>query len=240
MHNRRFYQLDAGEVHVWRIALDRSPMNLPAAQRLLSEDERARASGLRCYEHRNRWVVGRATLRLILGRYVGIAPEQLYFSCSGNEKPDLSEQLGEDAPNFNISRSGEFALCAIARDRRVGVDIERVQDDVPCLDIARQRFADEEVTMLKSLRLGDQRSAFFQLWTYKEAYVKALGVGFGTPFDQFAVALISRECAAVVRAVTDSSPNRWSLRELVLPQGYCGALAVEGSNAKPLSFLGIC
>jgi 4'-phosphopantetheinyl transferase len=228
MHEGGPYRLHDGEVHVWRIALDASPLTVTAAQLFLSDDERERALRLRHHEDRTRWITCRATLRLILSRYVGLAPEQLCFSFNGNAKPDLSEQLGEDACNFNMSRSGEFAICAIARGRRVGVDLERIQDEVPYADIARERFADEEVAMLNSLPMDDQRGAFFQMWTYKEAYVKACGIGFHLAIDRFAILPASPGCAVLSRADGDAHAERWLLRALALPSGYRGALAVEG------------
>lgn len=88
--------------------------------------------------------------------------------------------------HFNLSHSGEWVVCA-THDRQLGVDIER-QHTVDYLAIARRFFAAEEYgRLMKAERAADLRSLFFEIWTLKESFIKALGVGLSMPLQSFAM-----------------------------------------------------
>lgn len=228
------------DVHVWCVPLDPSPFQESFAQRLLANDEIARAGRFCRDDHRRRWVEGRAALRLILSLYTAIRPELIRFTYSSYGKPDLTGQFGDHAPRFSMSRSGAYALFAVTRNRSTGVDLERIQDDVAHEDIAHKYFSGEEIAALASLPLCEQRSGFFQLWAYKEAYLKARGVGLAFDLDGFAVIPTSQRRAKLIRAAGDTRPARWALRALRLPSGYRGALAVDGQDLRVELRLLVC
>jgi 4'-phosphopantetheinyl transferase len=146
--------LEPEDVHIWRIALDQPSARLQHYAQLLAPDETARAQRFYFERDRRHFTVGRGALRMILGRYAGIAPSQLQFTYTSYGKPALSEATGGDTLRFNLSHSAGLALCAVTRSREVGVDIEGVRemDDLP--QIARQFFSANENAVLSRLPLA--------------------------------------------------------------------------------------
>jgi 4'-phosphopantetheinyl transferase len=218
------------EVHVWLAALTATPDTSRALWEILDADERARALAFRFSLHRERFLVARATLRLILGRYLGQPPAGLPLRVGANGKPILASSV-EDL-RFNVSHSEDRALFAVAQAREVGVDIERVRDDPEIEEIARRTFSAREVDALLSLPVAARRSAFFACWTLKEAYLKARGDGLALPLDAFDVSIGGVEGPARLLDVRGApgEPDRWALRALALDGPYQAALAVEGHD----------
>lgn len=218
-----------GEVHVWLASLTAAPGSTQSCWEILDADERARALAFRFPLHRRRFVVARGTLRLILGQYLGQPPARLRLRAAANGKPVLAG----NAPDlrFNVSHSEDLALFAVTQARAVGVDIERVQEDLEIEEIARRSFAAVEVDALLSLPPASRTPAFFACWTLKEAYLKARGDGLAVPLDGFAVSISPRGPAQLldVRGAP-GEPHRWSLRALALDGPYQAAVAVEGHD----------
>jgi 4'-phosphopantetheinyl transferase len=120
-------------------------------------------------------------------------------------------------------------LVAVARGREVGVDIEQVRPEVAEERIPEQFFSPREVEVLRGLPAEQQVQGFFNCWTRKEAYVKAVGEGLSLPLDSFEVSLAPGEPAALLRTRPDPrDAERWVLSALRPGRGYAAALVVEG------------
>ena len=225
--------LDA-EVHVWRAWLDVPTSQVESHLQSLSADERARA-GRFCFQRdRTQFIVARGLLRNILGRYLGLEPDQLCFCYKLHGKPALTVAAGAPALRFNVSHSHCAALIAVTHDREIGVDIERIRVEAADIEIARRYFSSHEVAVLEALPAHSRTEAFFRCWTRKEAYIKARGGGLSIPLDQFDVSLAPGEPAMLRQTNADPQEvGRWSLRDLNPSPGYAAALAVEG-HAWPL------
>jgi len=89
-------------------------------------------------------------------------------------KPYYKSISGKQDIEFNISHSGEMILVAFSRDAKIGVDIQEIIDCSEYLEIARSFFEPEEV---KNIEESNSKELFFQYWSAKEAYLKAIGVG---------------------------------------------------------------
>jgi 4'-phosphopantetheinyl transferase len=140
------------EVHSWCVHLDVPPDGL---YRVLADDERARSARFRFERDRRRYIVAHGVLRRLLGRYLGVRPEELRFERNGFGKPALTPAF-DGRLRFNLSHSADVALVAVASDAEVGVDVERVR--------ALPELADDPQTFLDG-------------WTRNEACVKAMGRG---------------------------------------------------------------
>lgn len=223
------------EVHVWRADLNPGDSTVRACYELLQPDERLRADKFHFPRDREHFTVARGVLRQILGGYLGSAPEQVRFAYNKYGKPALAADAFDAPLSFNVSHSKDIALYAIAGGRRrVGLDIEHLREDFDSLTLAERFFSHAEVAALRALPAEQQRTAFFNCWTRKEAYIKALGEGLSHPLDKFSVSLAPGEPAALLS--TDDNPeeaSRWSLVELSPGDGYVAALACEG-DAPPL------
>jgi 4'-phosphopantetheinyl transferase len=220
------------EVHVWQVALDRTPSQIDRFRRTLATDELARADRFYFQKDRERFIVARGVLRSILGCYLDRTPSSLTFCYSPHGKPALVSEQSRDALRFNLSHSNGLALYAVVRGREVGVDLEFVRCDLQVEQIAERFFSPHEISRLRALPAALRRFAFFLCWTRKEAYIKARGEGLSLPLDQFDVSLIPGEPAALLRTRPDSDEAlRWSLHELTpTPHGYAAAVAVEGDS----------
>lgn len=224
-------RVSRGEVHVWRASLAQPAVKIEALQEVLSGDERERAYRFHFEKDRSNYIVARGALRLILGRYLRLPPEQLRFDYNSYGKPDLHADLGERLLRFNLSHAGSLALYAITSGREVGVDIELLRDDVASVALAEHFFSPREVKTLRALPPEVQTRAFFNCWTRKEAYIKARGAGLSLPLEKFDVSLSPCEPAALLSTRDDEQEaSRWLLRELTPDPDYVAAVAVEGSG----------
>ena len=214
------------QVHVWRADLALDGAALEALARLLADDERGRAARFRPATARCRFVIARAMLRDVLARYLGEAPAALRFAYGDQGKPALVAPSGAAALRFNLSHSGGLALCAVARGRDVGVDVEQIRD-VAVARLAARFYAPAEQAALAALAPAAARTVFFRLWTCKEAYLKATGTGVSRPLAEVAVALAGDEPRLAVTGDAGAT-SRWTLREIDAGQGYAAALAAEG------------
>jgi 4'-phosphopantetheinyl transferase len=215
------------EVHVWRASLEHPAGYIQRLTQTLSEDERQRADRFRFERDRRRYIVGRGLLRAILGRYLNLVPGQLRFRYGPRGKPALAETRDELC--FNIAHSHELALYAVAQGQEVGVDIEHVHSIYELEQMAERFFSSREVAVLRALPPDQKQEAFFNCWTRKEAYIKAIGDGLSRPLDQFDVSLAPGEPARLLNVAGDSQEaSRWSIRALMPASGYVAALAVAG------------
>jgi 4'-phosphopantetheinyl transferase len=221
--------LRANEVHVWRAALEQPASRVQRLVRTLSGDETARAGRFRFERDREHFIVARAVLRALLGRYLGIGPASVVLCYGRHGKPALADECAADGLRFNVSHSDGLGLFAFTRGREVGIDLEHIRRDMVGWEIAERFFSRLEIAMLRRIPADRQTEAFFSCWTRKEAYVKARGEGLSFPLDQFDVSVAPGQPAALLGVRGDSHEvSKWSLQDLSPGLGYGAALAVEG------------
>jgi len=215
------FQLLPNDVHVFLFHLDET---LPDAIEPLDDVERARANRFVFEQDRRRFVHAHARVRIVLARFLERAPDSLRFTTGVRGKPRVVDAAVD--LRFNLSHSGERALLAVTCGREVGVDIEKHRS-VDIGDLARRFFAPSECQALLALDLSEQIPAFFNCWTRKEAFIKALGDGMACPLDGFEVSLANddspqllRSCTAVPDALT-----QWRIVSLPVEPGYWAAVA---------------
>jgi 4'-phosphopantetheinyl transferase len=172
--------LGGGELHVWHADLRAVPVALQAA---LDAGERARAERIVDARRRARWAAGRALLRDLLGRHLGCDPGAVALVEGAQGKPALAADSASGAraapPSFNLSHSGEHALCALAASGPVGVDIEAARRPLRAVELARRVLGAEEALRLQELEPGVRELEFRRAWVRHEARMKCLGVGVG-------------------------------------------------------------
>ena len=224
-------QLKKDAVYVWCISLEMDTSYLEFFYHLLSEEERMRAGRMRFQKIRNRYVASRGGLRWIIAGFLDMKPEKLEFSYGPHGKPELLGQSGSPALTFNMSHSQDLALYGVGLGRTVGVDIEKVREDMSLLKIAKRFFSPPEYNALKSLPPEHVKHGFYNCWTRKEAYIKAKGESLSSAISRFSVSLIPGEPAALLQYPPDPlEPTRWSFRDLQVAPGYKAAVVIEGSQ----------
>jgi 4'-phosphopantetheinyl transferase len=226
------FSLTGSEIHIWLVDLREQAEGIAACRETLSADERSRAESFHFQRDRDRFVVARGALRTILGRYLEERPEQLRFTYNSFGKPALPDTSRHEALEFNLSHSGDVALCAVALGRRLGIDVERVREDFCCEEIAEHFFSGREVATLRALPEAERPHAFFRCWTRKEAYIKARGEGLSIPLDSFSVSLGPGEPAELLSVDGPPEAARWTLIGLEPRPGYAAAVAFEGDGRR--------
>jgi len=221
--------ISANEVHVWRACLDVSTLHYENLLGFLSADELQRAGRFRFERDQKRFIVTRGILRKILGSYIEKSPEKLRFEYTSKGKPVLAPNTGNVTVHFNLSHSDAFALYAITRNQKIGIDIERIRDDVDFGQIANRFFSQGEIRSLEGVHENKLSEVFFQYWTRKEAFIKATGEGISFPLEQCDVSSIAGK---VLSPVTLLNGNRkissWCVQDIFPGSDYVAALAVEG------------
>jgi 4'-phosphopantetheinyl transferase len=214
--------LAGGRVHVWRIELPQPPAVVDRLESLLTEEESARARLFHFARDRRSFTVARGATRQILSRYTGAHPRRLTFARGPFGKPFLPDQK----LRFNLSHSGSWALLAVANGREVGVDIEEIRPLDDAATIAARFFSPGESGKLRGVLgsdIGDV--AFFNCWTRKEAFIKAVGEGLSHPLNTFEVTFLPGE--GVELHLESGAAHSWTLTALQVSAHYSAALVME-------------
>jgi 4'-phosphopantetheinyl transferase len=198
---------------------------------LLSPDEQARAARFRSPLHRDRFAVAHGRLREILAARLQVPPASLRFDTGEHGKPHLS---GEHAPSglqFNLSHSDDRGLVGWAEGRHLGVDIELWRPLGDEAALVRRFFSPAENAAYAALAESERTQGFFECWTRKEAYIKAVGRGLGLPLDSFDVSFGKGRDAALLRPSADAADSRaWTLAAPELGSGVSVAVFLEGDT----------
>ncbi len=219
--------LRPGTIQLWCAPLDPSTTTVASLEQSLSTDERERAGRFRFDKHRRQYVVSRGLLRHLLAGYLGRRPAALTFVYGPKGKPDLAEPEDQEL-QFNVAHSGERVLIGFTLARPIGVDIEEVRPMPDAEAIAKSFFSAVEAEALQGVREAQKDETFFNCWTRKEAYIKAIGDGLSVPLDRFDLTLLPGEEARMLSLDGDpAKAESWALRHLQPANGYIGALAIE-------------
>ncbi|MEO3406875.1 4'-phosphopantetheinyl transferase superfamily protein [Mucilaginibacter sp. CAU 1740] len=159
------------DIDVWRIDIEANLPLIPRFLPLLEPDEIKRAGRYYQEKDRQRFIVSRAVLRIILSRYMHQAATDIRFGIGPNKKPFLANFSGEIS--YNISHSDKWALIAVSKTT-VGVDTEKIDPTFAYADILPDHFSKEEISYVEQQQ-SHQR--FCLLWTRKEATTKLTGQG---------------------------------------------------------------
>ncbi len=215
------------EIHVWRIPLDLPKWQIHELEQALSQDEELRADRFYFARHKRRYIAARGSLRKILGIYLDSDPESLLFSYSTKGKPSI--------PNgnifFNLSHSNELALCAISGNRLIGIDIEHLRPVNDIEGLSKRYFSHQEFQIIKSLPFEKKTETFYTIWTFKEAYLKAIGKGL-EGLEQVEVSFSQEKPSGLLKINgRNLNAKSWGVSRIKPAREYTAALAVEeGGN----------
>ncbi len=196
---------------------------------ILSRDELARASRFQFDRDRSRFTRGRAGLRILLGRYLDVAPGEIRFRYQNNGKPEIDYPPDTGVLRFNVSNSGELVLIAVTAGTPLGIDVEKMLKMTDVMDIATRYFSAREVQALRDMDESKRQVSFFACWTRKEAFLKVTGAGMSYPLSAFSVTVDPDGPADTLEIGGEkSAAARWSLKDLNPQEGYRAALAWDG------------
>ena len=223
--------LPSDEVHVWQAFFNQEKSQLNELAQTLSEDERLKAERFYFQKDQRCFVVTHGILRNILGRYLNTEPKRLKFSYGSHGKPMIGGVTDGHSLCFNMSHSHGLALFVFTWRRRVGVDVEYVRSMSDAEEIVERFFSPRENAVFRTVRASKKLEAFFNCWTRKEAFLKAIGDGLSRSLDSFEVSLAPEEPARLLSVEGDpQEASRWRLRALAPAHGYVGAFVVERND----------
>jgi 4'-phosphopantetheinyl transferase len=257
--------LDADTVYVWRVELADllSAAQLDRCYALLSPEERQRADAFRGAGLRRDYILAHAALRSVLGLCLGVSPDAVPFAPeafarsngqlgSSSIKPALmpmgeSGQTGQSngiRPNlrpdlrFNLSHTRGAALIGVAIGRELGVDIEwqRPMEDLDAM--AAAVMSPEELVQWLAVAPTERIPAFYHLWTRKEAYLKAIGLGLYRSLQEVTMPVSARQLEPLPmsgRLVRDSAGEGvWTIADIAAGDGYSASICCEGAGTPAL------
>jgi 4'-phosphopantetheinyl transferase len=222
--------LPDGHAHVWILPIGAPrPDLLGASRRLLSEDEGARAARFHFERDRVTFVLSHALVRTAISAYADVAPGDWTFRTNEHGCPFVSGPAGHEWLRFNLSHADGCAAVVVARDRDVGIDVEPLGRRAVDLAIAERYFAPAEVDDVMSAPPDRRQQVFLEIWTLKEAYIKARGVGLSLGLHDFTCRRAgggSPPSIAFAAALSDDSAV-WQMGQFTPTPVHVGALAVR-------------
>lgn len=224
--------LSSNDVHLWYVHnanVGTQSLNF-TYDRLLTEDEKERCDRFRFSADRELFLTARWLVRTTLSDYADVDPCEWRFTNNPFGRPEIA------FPNlpslrFNLSHSRGMVLLGVTIENDIGVDVEHVDQFVDILSLARNNFSAPEVEQLEATSGNAQRDLFFKIWTLKEAYVKATGLGLSLPLTDFTVVPGADHCVELTESKNDNSESdTWWLTQRKVSPKYQTGIAVRSSG----------
>lgn len=218
-------------IDIWRFPLDDKSVLSQTA--VLSKDEVDRSDRFVFTRDKERYLAGRILLRTALATYIGLAPDKIAIKHGNSGKPFIDAKV-----QFNCSHSQEIFVIAVSDHKGIGIDIESIRplDDIEGL--MRQVFSEKEKEFIRTQSQSMQKQVFFQLWTRKEAVLKALGKGIDSSITQFSVlSSTARMWLSLSKEICGELPTRWLITDVVgISDHYACALCVDDEENSQTMF----
>jgi 4'-phosphopantetheinyl transferase len=192
---------------------------------ILSPDERDRYGRFVFAEDRRDFALAHALLRRTLASTGSLPAHQWRLEAIDGKKPRVVDAPAVDTDlSFNLTHTRGLVACAVSRGVDVGIDVERVRDQDAAL-IAKSCFAPIERECLAATPETELAARFIEIWTLKEAWLKATGVGLTAGLDTFA---FSVEASTVVfHPPAGVRAEDWRFALIELSDGFRLAVAVR-------------
>lgn len=223
------------EIHVWWAFTDdaRAPGAAARLQDCLSGEEIERCKRFRNAEGRELFVLARATLRQALSQYADVQPHQWRFVAAPGGRLELAPPFDALGVRFNVSHTPGLVACLVSDAVDGGVDVEGTDRVPDVFTLAAIVCAPAELEELEHLPPEAANSRFYELWTLKEAYVKARGTGLTLPLNKVAfTGGRGGPIAVTFDSPVEDDPRHWQFALWRPSPRHQGALALR-RGARP-------
>ena len=226
--------LSREEIHLWRI--DQQHFSLDSLKKdylhWLGAEEQGRYQRYYFDQHRQQFLLTRIMTSLILSRYIRNAQaKSLCFISNEFGKPALAPGQADQPLFFNLSHSGSCLVVAVSRHEDIGIDIEKMKPGRRFGKIAARFFSSSEARELSSMDASLRADRFYRLWTLKEAYIKACGMGLVIPLNDFSFSFPQSGSISVAFDVKrDDDPEQWQFWQIDAGPEFRLALALKSSS----------
>jgi 4'-phosphopantetheinyl transferase len=223
--------VEPGYIYLWWARTDAPKLNLSQLSSKLSDDELNRADRFYFTHHRRTFLVSHGMLRSVLGNYLQKPPESLKFLNDAKGKPQLETQIPGRDLFFSLSHSNNMALCGIALNQELGVDVEYIRPLANLEAMAKKYFSESELRSFLDASFNARDRIFFHLWTMKEACLKASGEGLAG-LRKIHIAHDDAQKHETYCYVCNNSEKIWTVRSIHLHDQYSAAIAVSGKDMR--------
>ena len=145
--------------------------------------------------------------RTVLGKKLGVPPESLRFTTNQWGRPELA-----GGPCFNLTHTEGLVMLLISEGSEVGIDTERISRAPRLLALAPNVFAPRELSDLAALPEAERAQRALTLWTLKESYIKARGMGLALALDGFAFSFEGQTTRLEVEPRLNDDGARWQFQ----------------------------
>ena len=234
--NRRSGLRTPGEAFIWWMSTENvRPDDCSRWLEILDADECQRADRFRFDHDRTDFIAAHALLRRMLEFHLRHPAHQWRFVTGEFGKPGIAEQFRLPDIDFNLAHTRGLVAAALIDRGKIGIDVEKIDAAKADFQVARNYFAAPEIEILRAVPASERAVCFFRFWTLKEAYLKAIGTGLGTPLDSFAFTLAPLGIE-FLRGV-DDDPRRWQFRTVPASAGHVLSVAVAGEKGSRFRFV---
>ena len=214
-----FIDLADNDIHIWLNYLNVHEARIKHLYPLLSNEEKERSERFKFYKHRKAFIASHGFMHTVLANYIDANANEIEFSQAEFGKPSLIEIQNKDNIQFNLSHSGNMAILAVCKHHSVGIDIEFAERKVDWRGISKRFFTMNEQEQLDKLSEEEQRQAFFQVWTRKEAHMKVTGQGLSLAPTQFEVS-VPPQSANFIQNLKNKDDNFYKMQDIILPEMF--------------------
>ncbi len=221
------------EIHLWRANLNLSPQGLELLAKIVSEAEQLRANRFRFDIHRKRFIAARGILRELLALYLQTSAAKIEFSYNPQGKPQLASCHSDFSLQFNISHSQDLALYSFTINQEIGIDLEYLRNNIDYKNIAQRFFCEREYNLIINCDPKKQPERFYQLWTAKEAYLKAIGKGLAGGLKSLEIDI--DRVGNIYLYNIENNPQLvedWSLYDFIPEKYFIATIALLGNKKK--------
>jgi 4'-phosphopantetheinyl transferase len=226
--------LGKGEIHIWSSRLDQPGEVIEDCRRVLTIPDLERIERYKTAQLRNRHTVARGLLISLIALYTKKNPRQVRLQSNEFQRPVLVDDLGATELQFSLSHSNHMGLYAFTRGALIGVDLE---ENMPMADwhgVKSLCLSDYEKGWFSQFPPERQFESFLQIWTIKEAYLKAIGTGLAIPPTNIEVEFTEGHGFRFHKTKTDGNDNGriWTILPLSQLPGFSAAVVVEGEASE--------
>ncbi len=233
-------QLYENEIHIWFFSLTGDAADLAAGKAILSDRERTRAERFQFDLHRNRFILSHARLRELISHYGGVSASQLELQSDELGKPFLANKIDGRQLSFNHSDSQDYSLAAFAWDCELGIDFEYLSRPIKHVGkIMQHHFTPAEIQTVHELSNNQLEDAFLTVWTSKEAFGKAEGVGIRYAMGAHDVTDNLKTPVRMIKALASSKRELWCASSFALPIDAVATVVYDAKNYLPIKGLSL-
>ena len=230
---------DAAFLYYLPLSEQMTTASLNEQRSVLSTEEQRRIESFLFRRHQNQRLMSRAMLRKALSDLTGFQPAGWQFRENMHGRPEIEAPRRCRPLKFSVSHTDRLVACLLSWNRDVGIDVEPIQHVAALLSVARQHFADCETNSIRASPDDEQSRVFLELWTLKESYFKARGLGLSGKLSEIAFTIehnAGYQISASIAPKLADDPARWQF-DLGRLSGHLIATTIERRRQGPVEII---